>query len=230
MSEVIEELSEVVELEWARIKRGRFFTTQAVRFDKAVYLETMLQIFHYTKNNAINQAAAAYAAHHTQFGLLKFAFRHAQEELGHERMIVRDLAGMGISEEAILASKVLPATDALNGYLMNVALKDGLIPRLGYSFWAEDAYEHIQPILASARNTFDLTDARMSFFVAHSSIDEKHSKEVRDAIQAWVRTDADAIAVKRVARTTLYLTGQILESAYEQATSFSDDNRSARAV
>lgn len=230
MSEVVEELSTVIEQEWARIKRGQFFTTQAVRFDRRVYVETMLQIFHYTKNNAINQAAAAYAAHHTQFGLLKFALRHAQEELGHERMIVRDLAGMGISEEAILASEALPATDALNGYLMSVALKDGLIPRLGYSFWAEDAYDHIQPILASARKTFDLTDARMSFFVAHSSIDEKHSKEVRDAIRTWVRTEADASAIKRVARTTLYLTGQILESAYERATSFSDDKRSAHAV
>ena len=216
MSDIISELSTVVDAEWARIREGKFFTSQGASFDLAVYVETMLQIFHYTKNNAINQAAAAYGADHRKIGLLRFAFRHALEELGHERMIVKDLAAVGISEEVILRSKPLPATEALNGYLYTVALKEGLVARLGYSFWAEDAYEYIQPLLLSARKALKLEDASMTFFVAHSSIDEKHSKEVRDAIVAWAVTEEDREALKRVARTTLYLTGQILDSAYDE--------------
>jgi pyrroloquinoline quinone (PQQ) biosynthesis protein C len=126
---------------------------------------------------------------------------------------------------AIHNSKPLPATEALNGYLYHVALKEGLVARLGYSFWAEDAYEHIQPILASARQTFGLTDDRMTFFVAHSSIDEKHSKEVREAISTWAVTAEEREAVKRVARTTLYLTGQILEAAHAESTSSTSAQR-----
>jgi pyrroloquinoline quinone (PQQ) biosynthesis protein C len=213
MTNFISELDQAVSQEWARIKRGRFFTTQAEHFDRAVYVETMVQIYHYTKNNALNQAAAAYASDHEQVGLLAFAFKHASEELGHERMILRDLACLGISADEVKSRSLLPPTAALNGYLYSVALREGILPRLGYSFWAENAYEHIGPVIESARRSLDLSDDQMSFFIAHASIDEKHSQEVHAMIEKWVVTDEQKRAVKQVALTTLHLTGALLEAA-----------------
>lgn len=52
----------------------------------------------------------------------------------------------------------------------------------------------------------------MTFFVAHAVIDEKHAEDVNNAIDRWVISDEEKAAVKQVARTTLFLTGQILES------------------
>lgn len=40
----------------------------------------------------------------------KFVYRHASEELGHERMVVHDLKSVGICDETDLNRPPLPAT------------------------------------------------------------------------------------------------------------------------
>ncbi len=92
----------------------------------------------------------------------------------------------------------------------------GIIPRLGYSFWAEDSYEHLEPMMDICKNSLKLTDKQMTFFVAHAIIDAKHSEEVNAAIDRWVVTDEEKAAVKQVARTTVYLMGKILESVADE--------------
>ncbi len=94
-----------------------------------------------------------------------------------------------------------------------MAIRKGPIARLGYSYWAEDVYEHIQPILERFRADLGLKDEQMTFFVAHSTIDEKHAEEVRMAMQRAVKTEEDRRQIKEVARVTLWLTGQLMEEA-----------------
>jgi hypothetical protein len=206
------ELEAICNAEWVKIKTGRFFRlVKNPELQRELYIKAMVQAFHYTKNNAINQAAAAFNEDHKKVGLLRFAMKHALEELGHENMAVNDLLSIGV-DKAIFDELPLPATEALNGYLDSVALRGGVIPRLGYSFWAEDSYEHLAPLMDVCKNGLKLTDQQLTFFVAHAVIDEKHAEEVNNAIDRWVITDKEKSAVKQVARTTLFLTGQILES------------------
>src|SRR6185369_11115146 len=101
--------------------------------------------------NSINQAVAVLRAEPGQQSLLRYAYTHAREELGHELFIVHDLKSIGLLEDGDVFDPPLPATDALINYLYGVALRDGVIPRLGYSYWAESVYEHIGPLLLSAR-------------------------------------------------------------------------------
>ena len=61
-----------------------------------------------------------------------------------------------------------------------------------------------------------LSDQQLTFFVAHAVIDEKHAEDVNNAIDRWVITDEEKEAVIQVAKTTLFLTGQILEMVAEQ--------------
>ncbi|MEL7486640.1 MAG: iron-containing redox enzyme family protein [Pseudomonadota bacterium] len=213
MSSFVKQLEDVVAEEWAKIRSGYFFETAQEEFSRELYVRVMKEIYHYTKNNSINQAAAAFAEDYRKVKLLRFAYKHAMEELGHENMIVRDLDSIGVGYDEIVSQSPLPATQALNGYLYSIAVREGVIPRLGYSFWAEEAYDHIQPVLDSARRSLNLSDDQMTFFVAHSAIDEKHSEEVRAVIDEWVRTDEERAAVIETARTTLFLTGQILDQA-----------------
>lgn len=107
----------------------------------------------------------------------------------------------------------LAPTQALIAFLNDVAIRKGPIARLGYSYWAEEVYDHIQPILDRFRRDLSLKDEQMTFFVAHSSIDEKHSEEVRLAMQRAVKTEEDRRQIKEVARVTLWLTGQLMEEA-----------------
>ncbi|MFC4127433.1 iron-containing redox enzyme family protein [Nocardia rhizosphaerae] len=203
---------------WTRAREGKMWkhvTTHG--FDRGLYFLVMKQVFHYTSHNATNQAVAAFRTTPDQLGLLKFVYEHAREELGHERMVLHDLRAIGLIEKGEVIDDVpLPATDALIGYLYGVALREGPIPRLGYSYWAESVYTHIAPLLDAARGTLGLTDREMAFFVAHAEIDSKHADEVRHTITRAVTTLEQARDVHRVAVTTLSLTLLLLEQSYEK--------------
>lgn len=204
---------------WRRAGSGRFWTHVLENgFDRSLYRLVMVQIYHYTRHNSINQAAAVLGVAPEQIGLLRFAYTHAREELGHEKMVLHDLRAIGlIGPDETIADPPLPATDALINYLYGVAVRQGgLIARLGYSYWAESVYGHIAPLLAHARESLNLTDREMVFFVAHAEIDSKHAAEVEHTIRASVRTQADADAVYRVATTSLWLTVMLLEQAFDE--------------
>ena len=210
----IQSLKTTINQDWAAIKKGKFWNLVLNHpVSKAFYTDLMLEIYHYTKHNSRNQAAAAFVE--APDGLLKFAYQHAAEELGHERMVVNDLESIGLLNKDDLQRKPLPATEALIGYLYFVAVKYGPLPRLGYSFWAEDVYEQIDEALVKIRKDLSLADKNMTFFVAHAKIDEKHIDQVTDCIERFVKTPAEQAAVEQVARTTIFLTGQMLEQVAE---------------
>lgn len=212
METFFKELDAVVEEGWTQIKHGAFWNYSLSNpTPRALYQQLMLQVYHYTRYNSVNQAACAFSADPGDTALLRFVYKHALEELGHERMVLRDLESVGLLPREMPAP--LAPTQALIAFLNDVAIRKGPIARLGYSYWAEDVYEHIQPILESFRAALGLKDEQMTFFVAHSAIDEKHSEEVRLAMQRAVRTDEDRRQIKEVARVTLWLTGQLMEEA-----------------
>lgn len=212
MQAFFNELDAIVEAGWARIKQGDYWKfSLANTTPAALYRQVMLQVYHYTRYNSVNQAACAFSADPEQTSLLRFVYKHALEELGHERMVLRDLEAVGLLPQEMPAP--LAPTQALIAFLNDVAIRKGPIARLGYSYWAEDVYDHIQPILDRFRNDLNLRDEDMTFFVAHSTIDEKHSEEVRLAMERAVKTEEDRQLVREVARVTLWLTGQLLEEA-----------------
>lgn len=199
---------------WAEARRGRFWRTLTERgCSRELYRLTMAQFYHYTRHNSLNQAATAFRADPEQLALLGFVYEHAREELGHERLILRDLEAAGLWHEGEPLPPPLPATDALIHYLYGVALREGPIPRLGYSHWAESVYPEIAPLLCGVRESLALTDRDLTFFTAHAEIDRKHSRQVESAMNRAVTTAEQAEAVHRVAVTSLWLTLQLLEQA-----------------
>lgn len=201
---------------WEKIKRGPFWRHMLTYgLDRELYRILMTQIYFYTRHNAINQAVAAYKALPDNVPLLRFVFKHAQEELGHQYMVVHDLESIGLTPPNENAEEPLPATTALIAYLYNVALEKGPVARLGYSFWAESVYDHISDLLNHMRKDLQLKDKNMTFFVSHAVIDTKHSQEVNEMIKANVETYADRASILEVARTSLFLTGMMLDQSYE---------------
>lgn len=212
MQAFFKELDTIVEAGWAQIKQGAYWKfSQENPTSPALYQQMMLQVYHYTRYNSVNQAACAFSTDPEETTLLRFVYKHALEELGHERMVLRDLESVGLLPQEMPAP--LAPTQALIAFLNDVAIRKGPVARLGYSYWAEDVYEHIQPILERFRADLGLKDEQMTFFVAHSTIDEKHAEEVRMAMQRAVKTEEHRRQIKEVARVTLWLTGQLMEEA-----------------
>src|SRR5215210_5679500 len=89
-NEFVAVLRERVNLQWADIKRGAFWRrVMEQRVSPELYRDLMMQVYHYSRHNSMNQAVAAFVP--APEGLLKFVYKHAAEELGHERMVIHDL-------------------------------------------------------------------------------------------------------------------------------------------
>jgi hypothetical protein len=214
--ELFERLDRSIDELWAHANNSEFWQHVLTHgFDRELYRITMTQIYHYTRHNSLNQAVAAFGADPDEIGLLRFVYGHADEELGHEKMVLHDLRATGLlGPDDGIDEPPLPAVDALINYLYSIALREGPVARLGYSYWAESVYEYIAPILLEARKWLHLTDKEMAFFVAHAEIDSRHAVEVRQVIQKSVHTAAQAEAVHRVAVTTLWLTISVLDHTF----------------
>jgi pyrroloquinoline quinone (PQQ) biosynthesis protein C len=208
----LDELEAAVSREWQRIRAGNFWRrVLGETVTPQFYRILMEQIYHYTRHNSINQATAAYRTDPNNRKLLRFVYKHALEELGHENMVVHDLNTKGLYDPTLPQRRPLASTQALIAYLYQIALERGAVARLGYSYWAESCYGHIDVILKKLALDLELTDKQMTFFVAHSDIDAKHSAEVAEAIRESATSDEERQAIIDVATTTLYLTGQLLE-------------------
>lgn len=214
-SNFVRELRESIDAQWGEIKRGAFWNHVMTRtVTRPFYRDMMLQIYHYSRHNSINQAVAAFVP--APEGLLRFVYRHASEELGHERMVTHDLRSIDLLDEADLAKPPLPATEALVGYLYYVALRYGPVPRLGYSFWAEDAHAHIGELLAKIAMDLKLTSKNVTFFGSHAEADVDHIRQVEEALAKYAVTPQEQELVTRVAVTTLTLTGQLLDQVAQR--------------
>ena len=214
----IRNLYEENEKIWRSNKSGIFYSfIRSHKISKEFYHALMSEIYKYVLRNPINQAAACINIpdHVNRNAMLKYILKHSTEELGHENMIVRDLKSINILDMSKLEEPALPATEALIGYLESVPQRYGAVARLGYSFWAEDAYDHIREVTTKIRRDLSLNDSNMSFFVAHEKIDKHHSAQVVDAINQFCVTSDDRAQILTVARTTLYLTGKMLDGIAE---------------
>ena len=205
---------------WADARNGRFWRHVTEHgCSPELYRVTMLQIFHYTRHNSLNQAVAALRVEPEQLSLLRFVYEHAREELGHDKLVLNDLSAAGLWQAGEPLDAPLPATDALINYLYGIALREGPVARLGYSYWAESVYEQISPLLGSVRKSLSLTDRDLTFFRAHSLIDVRHAQQVRSALERSAISAEQGDAVVSVATTTLWLTLQLLEQAFAAAQS-----------
>ena len=211
----VQQLRESVDAEWARLKKGTFWKrVMSAPVTPELWRDMLLQVYHYSKHNSMNQAVAAFVP--APEGLLKFVYRHAAEELGHERMVTHDLKSIGLLREADLTAAPLPATEALIGYLYYVGLRYGPVARLGYSFWAEGAHAHIGEPLRKICADLQLTSKNITFFGAHAEADKAHIQQVEDAISKYAVSSADRELVTRVCVTTLSLTGQLFEQVAQK--------------
>jgi thiaminase len=179
--------------------------------DRPTYVALLAQIFHYTRHNAQNQAQAAISVGSDRLPLLRFCLQHAFEEAGHDLMVLSDLAAIGVDPEEIRRSEPLPETQAFVAWLYRIATERDATARLGYSYWAESCYAHIAPLLAAMRRDLGLEDRQMTFFVAHSAIDREHYDQVRRIAAQFCDTEERRRDMRDVLRTSLALTGGILE-------------------
>jgi pyrroloquinoline quinone (PQQ) biosynthesis protein C len=211
-------LDDIIESTWNEILTTSELVTaiKAGRISKELYVMYMIETYHYTSHNARNQALAGvtHAAGNPVYG--KFCFHHAAGETGHEKMALHDLLSTGMDQSSFAIPEPLPATETLIGYLYWISMQGNPYRRLGYSYWAESSYQYINPLVRGVKDSLGLADSQLTFFVAHSEIDDDHAKEVRLMLERTCKNDADWRAVAEAAQTSLRLTGRMIEAVFDE--------------
>jgi pyrroloquinoline quinone (PQQ) biosynthesis protein C len=185
--------------------------------DKRLYAIYLVETYHYTRHNSRNQAVVATRPEALDPRYMKFCLRHAEEETGHELMALHDLKNLGF---ASLTEKDLPAplesTQTLIAYLYYTAQHANPLARLGYSYWAEQSYGYIQPLLGMISKGLGVPDNAMTFFREHSAIDEGHARVVKETIERFAKNDSDWDAIESCMANSLTLTARMLDEVFEQ--------------
>lgn len=225
----IAELEKTTGLLWKKILSGSKFIKEIMdgNATKVLYAIYMIETFHYTKHNARNQALVGVRSQNVSDRYIAYCFHHANEETGHENMALRDIRSLGFDVSLISQMRPLPATETLTAYLYWISVQGNPVQRLGYSFWAENVYSYIDPVLRALQETLGLQDSNLKFFIAHASIDQAHAEEVQRMILDNCKTDQDFGDVKYVLENTLSLTGRILDDVWDEYEKFrkNDSNR-----
>jgi thiaminase len=185
------------------------------QFSRELYMIYMLETYHYTSHNARNQALAGVAHPETPV-YMKFCFDHAAEEVGHEMMALHDLCSLGRTDDELTLPAPLSSTETLIAYLYWVSKNGNPFRRLGYSFWAESSYHYINPLVDKVKEQLGLKDSQLTFFVAHSAIDEEHARDVRNVIERVAKTQSDWDAIGETAEVSLRLTGRMLHDVHAE--------------
>jgi thiaminase len=185
---------------------------------KPLYALYLLETYHYTRHNARNQAVVGVRCPEGELQYQRFCFEHAAEEVGHEHMALHDLKSLGVADADLAMPPPLPATTVLTGYLYWISYQGNPLQRLGYSFWAESCYEYVIPLLRNVQQRLELTNAQMTFFISHAEIDADHSKAVNDMLCKRCKTHDDWSTVAEVMRTSLRLTGAMMDNVFDEHT------------
>ncbi len=209
-------LDQLMERTWREVLDG----SRLVRWiregssDRRLYALYLIETFHYASHNAKNQALVGSALQgssmkHLQY--MKYCFKHALEEVGHEHMAYHDLRAIGLDRPFEALPPPLPMTEAFIAYLYWISAHGNPVQRLGYSYWAETSYAFITPVMQQAAKHMRLEPQQMTFFVKHADIDDDHAADVKHVISLVATEPDDEAAIARVLETTLRLTGHMLE-------------------
>ena len=217
----IAELDQLIAGKWTSIlehPQALQFAGSMMGKDRRVYAIYLTQVYHYAFHTARNQALVAVNPENTDIKYMQFCLEHALEETGHELMALHDLRSIGIDirDPKTQMPPALPPTQLLISYLYRISQQGNPVKRLGYSFWAERSYVYIRDFMDNLGSSMKLEKKQMTFFYSHSSIDDKHAKDVEEIVAHVCKTDEDWNDVREAAIITLDLTHEIIKAVLRE--------------
>lgn len=214
---MIEALSERRAALWKEFIEGSRFARCVLEedFDARLIAIYLVETYHYVVHNPRHQALVATRDVDIHPNYRKFCLAHADEETGHELMALNDARSLGVFGKCLALPAALHSTEMLNAYLYFISLNGNPLRRLGYSFWAEDSYQHFKPLLERTVRHLGLVSSQLTFLIAHSNIDQEHSRDVVETLSLYCRTPEDWAAVQQVMEGSLRLQFAMLEEIHD---------------
>ena len=148
--------------------------------------------------------------------LAQYLYRHAEEELGHDKWAASDLQDLGLSPEEI--EKIAPSSSCLRmlGVEYYYAAHANPIGLFGWLFVLESLGGEAGGKIASALDhALQLKGKGTYFLRGHGDADAQHSEDLCSVIQQNVSSPEDIDTFLFVAAESEALYAEILDHAYD---------------
>lgn len=148
--------------------------------------------------------------------LAQYLFRHAEEELGHDKWAATDLAALGLSPSEV--KKIVPSSPCIRmiGFEYYYAAHANPIGLFGWMFVLESLGGKIGSGIARAIDqTLKLNGKGTYFLEGHGDADAQHSEDLVSVIDQSVTSPDDVETFLYTAAESESLYQDILDHAYQ---------------
>jgi hypothetical protein len=181
---------------------------------RAEYIRYMSDVYCYALHSSqvIAMAGARLVLSHPP--MAEYLFRHASEELGHDKWAYSDLLDLGLTDQAI--SAVSPSVPCLRmlGLEYLYAAHENPVGLFGWMFVLESLGGKVGGGLAAAVDAaLQLGGKGLYFLRGHAEADSHHSEDLYRVIGDNLSTDDDRRVFQRMFRESIDLYCEILDHA-----------------
>jgi pyrroloquinoline quinone (PQQ) biosynthesis protein C len=188
--------------------------TLAGRLDPAFYIAYLSNVYHYAQHSAtvIGMAGARAVVRNPE--LARYLLHHADEELGHEQWALDDLGALGVSADAVRASRPVPACTAMIGYEYYIANHANPVGLFGWLYTLEAMGDDLGARIAQAISPHLKVSAGpgLKFLAGHGEADHEHTADLTQMISTHITDPADVADVNHVADVV----GELYVSMFRQ--------------
>lgn len=186
------------------------------------YIGYLTQNFHFVRNTAPALAMAASYIGEDRRKMRAWFIHHAEEEIDHDLLCLKDLEALGVDPEAARNSQIGPGAWGLVSQFYYIAAHNNPAIMMGMSSAAEGLGAAHGSAAADLIDSFGWAPKATRFLRSHGAIDSKHIDEVRDSINEFVRDDNEFRMIVFVRRQTIRYYGQMFLDAFHAGQNNSD--------
>lgn len=187
---------------------------QALRGEvtRDLYVAFLTQAYHHVKHTVPLLMAVGSRLDDSKDWLRGELVHYIEEEHGHERWILDDIAAAGGDAEAVRRSRPHVETDAMVAYAYDVASRRNPVGFFGMVFVLEGTSVALALEAASRiQRTLALPDRAFSYLRSHGTLDQEHTEHLAGIVRR-LDAPADRSAVTECAEAMFWLYGNVFRS------------------
>lgn len=202
-----------------RLKRTEMFgRLERGGLEKQHYVRYLTNVYHYAQHSPKVIAMAGARCANSHPGLATYLMHHATEEIGHEKWAHSDLRDLGVSEEAIAASRPGTSCTAMIGMEYYVAGYGNPVALFGWLFVLEAFGDDVGHLVSGKLDASLGLRGKGSYFLAgHGDADHDHIREITSAVEEHMHDPKDVADMLHVAKVACDLYLGILEESVRGA-------------
>lgn len=159
-----------------------------------IYQRYLINVWHYARHSSAVIALAGSRCVQSHPELADYLMHHGREELGHDAWALTDLAALGVSEEAVRASRPSPACAAMIGFEYFTAGHANPVGIFGWLYVLEAMGEDLgATVSARLREGLGLQKG-VKFVEGHGEADVDHTRDLTEQISQHIHgSDLDDV-------------------------------------